>query len=162
VPRAVWIALAAGLVLAAAAALLAFRRKYGAAPLAAPALPPFAELERALGLLGDRSPAETFRGLSRAFRRYLGRAFDFHALESTTTEVQRRLGERGVARDLVQRSAGTLRLADQVKFAARPAGADEAARKVAEARTLATELEILLAPPPPLSPASAGPQETVA
>jgi hypothetical protein len=151
VPRAVWYALGGGLAIAALAGVLVFTRKYGRDPLAAPRLPPIAELERALGLLAERAPADAFRGLSHAFRRYLGRAFSFHALESTTTEVQRRLAERGVERDVVQRSVATLRLADQVKFARRPATAGEAAQRIAETRALAGEIEALLAPQPPVA-----------
>jgi hypothetical protein len=148
VPRQVWYTLAGALALAAFAGVLAYRRRYGSDPLAAPSLPPFAELARALDLLAGRSPDDAFRALSRALRRYLGRVFSFHALESTTTEVQRRLAERGVARELVQRSATTLRLADQVKFARRPARPDEAAERIAEARALAEAFERALAPPP--------------
>jgi hypothetical protein len=147
VPRAVWYALGCGLAIAALAGVLVFTRRYGRDPLAAPRLAPIAELERALVLLAERAPADAFRGLSHAFRRYLGRAFSFHALESTTTEVQRRLAERGVARELTQRSVATLRLADQVKFARRPATAGEVAQRIAETRALAGEVEVILAPP---------------
>jgi hypothetical protein len=148
VPRAVWYALAVALALTALAGMLAYRRRYGSDPLAAPALAPFAELERALGLLGERTPDEAFRGLSHAFRRYLGRAFGFPALESSSTEIHRRLAERGVARDVVQRATATLRLADQVKFARRPARADEVASRIDESRALGREIEGLLSPAP--------------
>ena len=151
VPREAWYALAAGAAMAAFAGILAYRRRYGSDPLAAPQLAPIAELERALGLLAERPPAEAFRGLSHAFRRYLGRAFGFHALESTTSEIQKRLSERSVPREVSQRSTATLRLADQVKFARRPATGDEASQRIAEARTLASEIESFLAPPAPLA-----------
>lgn len=151
VARAAWIALASAVALTALAGVFAYRRRGGTDPLAAPALAPLAELERALGLLAERSPEEAFRGLSLAFRRYLGRAFGFRALESSTSEIQRRLGARGVERGLVQRSVATLRLADQVKFARRPARLEEAAQRIVETRALADEIEILLAPAEPQS-----------
>jgi hypothetical protein len=148
VPRSVWVALATGVALAGLAGIVAWRRRYGTDALAAPSLPPFAELERALGKLAGYAADEAFRGLSTAFRRFLGRAFEFHALESTSTEVSRRLAERNVPRELVQRATAALRLADQVKFARRPARADEAAQRIGDVRAIGAEIEAMLAPPP--------------
>ncbi|MGE0640284.1 MAG: hypothetical protein AB7G12_14575 [Thermoanaerobaculia bacterium] len=145
-PRAVVWALGTALVLTIAAGILAWRRKFAADPLAAPRLSPLAELERALGLLAERQPDEIFRGLSLALRRFLGRSFSFRAVESTTTEIQRRLLDKGVERSLVQRAVQILRLSDQVKFARRPATIDEARERTAETSTIANAVETWLRP----------------
>ena len=148
VPRTAWLALGVGLALAVVAGLLAWRRKLADDPLAAPQLASLAELERALALLAESPPADAFRGLSTALRRYLGRSFGFHALESTTTEIHRRLAERGMERDLVLRGVQTLRLSDQVKFARRPASQEERNQSLHQTRELASTLEAALHPAP--------------
>ncbi len=146
VPRSFWWALAVGGTLAAVAALLAWKRRPGVDPLAAPELSPLAELERALGLLAAEPPAGAFAHLSQALRRYLGRRLGFRALESTTTEVQRRLAALRLDPALVQRSIRVLRLSDQIKFARRPAESAEAAARIAETREIAATVETHLAP----------------
>ncbi len=148
VPRSFWWTMAAGGALAVLAALLAWRNRPGIDPLAAPELSPLAELERALGLLGAEPPAGAFAHLSQALRRYLGRRLGFRALESTTTEVQRRLATQRFDPAFVQRTARLLRLADQIKFAQRPAEQAEATARIAEARELAGAIESHLAPAP--------------
>jgi hypothetical protein len=147
-PRSFWWALAGGGALVALAAVLAWRRRPGVDPLAAPELSPLAELERALARLAAEAPAGAFTHLSLALRRYLGRRLGFRALESTTTEVQRRLAARRFEPALVQRAVRLLRLADQIKFARRPAEPAEAAARIDETRDLAGAIELLLAPPP--------------
>lgn len=154
VPRSFWWTLATGGALAVLAALLAWRNRPGADPLAAPELSPLAELERALALLAAEPPAGAFAHLSQALRRYLGRRLGFRALESTTTEVQRRLATQRFEPAFVQRTVRLLRLADQVKFAQRPAGQEEATARIAEARELAGAIENRLAPAPTPSPAT--------
>ena len=153
VPRSFWWTLATGGALAVLAALLAWRNRPGSDPLAAPELSPLAELERALALLAAEPPAGAFAHLSQALRRYLGRRLGFRALESTTTEVQRRLATQRFEPAFVQRTVRLLRLADQVKFAQRPAGQEEATARIAEARELAGAIESRLAPAPAPSPA---------
>ncbi|MEO8275843.1 MAG: hypothetical protein ABI639_06455 [Thermoanaerobaculia bacterium] len=156
VPRSFWWTLATGIALAFAAAILVWRRRATADPLAAPQLSPIAELERALGLLAVEAPAAGFRLLSHALRRYLGRKLSFRALESTTSEMQRRLAARHFEPVLVQRATRLLRLADQVKFALRPVEASELATRIAECRDLATTVETHLAPPVESQPVTAG------
>lgn len=146
VPRSFWWALAIGAALAVGAAILAWKRRPGVDPLAAPQLSPLAELERALGLLAAEAPAGAFAHLSQALRRYLGRRLGFRALESTTTEVQRRLAALRLEPALVQRAARLLRLSDQIKFARRPAESSEAAERIAETREIAAAIERHLAP----------------
>ena len=70
-----------------------------------------------------------------------------------------RFGERRLATQrfepaFVQRTVRLLRLADQVKFAQRPAGQEEATARIAEARELAGAIENRLAPAPAPSPAA--------
>jgi len=149
VPRSFWWTLAAGGTLVVLAAIVAWRRQRRRAaedPLAAPQLSPSAELERALGLLAVEPPETAFRSLSHALRRYLGRRLAFRALESTTTEVQRRLVAQRFDSALIQRTVRVLRLADQIKFALRPAEETEVAARIAETRELAAAIESHLAP----------------
>ena len=117
VPLSFWWTVAVGRALAAVAAVLAWSAVAGVDPLAAPELSPLAELERALGLLAAEAPAGAFAHLSQALRRYLGRRLGFHALESTTTEIQRRLAALRLDTALVQRAvAAAARLRpDQVR-----------------------------------------------
>ena len=154
VPRSFWWTLATAGALTALAAVLAWRRRPGIDPLAAPELSPLDELERALGLLAAEAPAGAFVHLSQALRRYLGRRLGFRALESTTTEVQRRLAAERFDPALVQRAVRLLRLADQIKFALRPAESAEAAARIGETRELAGAIESHLAPPVAVEPAA--------
>ena len=146
VPRSFWWTLATGGALVALALVLAWKRRPGVDPLAAPELSPLAELERALDLLAAEAPAGAFAHLSQALRRYFGRRLGFRALESTTTEVQRRLAALRLDPALVQRAVRLLRLSDQIKFARRPAESAEAVERIAEARELAGAVEQHLAP----------------
>jgi hypothetical protein len=152
VPKHFWWTVAAFGALVLAAAILAWKRRPGFDPLAAPELSPLAELERALALLAAEPPAGAFAHLSQAFRRYLGRRLGFRALESTTTEVQRRLAGLRLDPAFVQRAVRLLRLSDQIKFARRPADRAEAAARIAEARELADAVELHLAPLAPGAP----------
>lgn len=146
VPESFWWTLAVGGALTALAAVLAWKRRPGVDPLAAPQLSPLAELERALGLLAAEAPAGAFAHLSQALRRYLGRRLGFRALESTTTEVQRRLAALRLDPALVQRAVRVLRLSDQIKFARRPAESSEAAARIGETREIAAAVESHLLP----------------
>lgn len=146
VPWSFWWAAVIGLALAATAAVLAHRLRPAVDPLAAPELSPLAELERALGLLAGEPPAGAFAHLSQALRRYFGRRLAIRALESTTTELQRRLAGLRLDPALVQRSVRLLRLSDQVKFAGRAAESSEALSRIAETREIAAAIELHLAP----------------
>jgi hypothetical protein len=118
-----------------------------AARAEAPALPPLPELAAALAALAGEAPAPGHARLSAALRRYLGRALDFHAVESTTREIERQLAARRLDAALVARSARLLRDADQVKFARRDATSGELERRRQEALELAGAVEDHLHPP---------------
>lgn len=137
------------LALAIAAAAFAARRAglVRAAAGEAPALPPLPELEAALAALAGVAPASGHARLSTALRRYFGRALGFHAVESTTREIERQLAARHLEATLVARSARLLRDADQVKFARRDATSDELERRRTEALALAGAVETHLRPP---------------
>lgn len=157
VPESFWWTLGVGGLLLVAAAILAWRQRRDVDPLAAPQLAPLAELERALGLLGAERPELVFAPLSRAVRRYLGRRLSFRALESTTTEVQKRLTGLRLEVPLVQRTVRLLRLSDQIKFAGKGVTSAEAAQRISEARQIAEEIETHLAP----SEATPAPEENL-
>lgn len=106
------------------------RRK--AAEISAPALPPLEELERELARLaagiaglgsieGGGAPARFAAALSSALRRYLGRELAFPALESTTTEIQRRLRTGKTPEGISRPGVDLLRRLDRIKFSRREA-----------------------------------------
>jgi hypothetical protein len=152
---ALWWTLAA-LAAAVVAAALALARQppppAGAA--VAPALPPLAELERALESIPTADAVAGHAAVSRALRRYLGRALAFPALESTTAEIGRRLRGRGaVDPGLAGRIRRLLGECDGVKFARRPTDAAELAARRDAALAIGRELEAALAPAaPPAAP----------
>jgi hypothetical protein len=98
-----------------------------AAEIAAPALPPFEELERELARIaatlagpeGAGAPARIAAALSSALRRYLGRELEFPALESTTTEIQRRLRAGQTPEGISRPGVDLLRRLDRIKFSRR-------------------------------------------
>lgn len=139
---------AGALVAAALAASWLARRRGAAVATAIGALSPWDELERTLAAIDPRQAEAAHAALSLALRRYLGRAFAMPASQSSTSELGRRLGQRGVASDLVRRSVRLLREVDQVKFARAPAAAEQASSRVAEAREVAQAVARHLAPPP--------------
>ncbi len=150
--RPFWWSLAAGLALCAALAALLWRRELRRAPLAtqAPRLEPFAELLVRLQEIADlpegaSEPAHT--GLSLAVRRFLGRAFAFHAAESTTTEIQRQLKSRHLPEVPARRAVRLLRDCDAVKFARSTAPADALTERLQAARLVGEEVESYLRPP---------------
>jgi hypothetical protein len=149
VPTAFWWTAGGFAATSAALALLLARRKRKRAGASQPtALAPLAELERALAALGGAEPVAAHAVLSLALRRFLGRTLSLPAAESTTSELAARLANRPLDRATVQRTVKLLRVVDQVKFARRPAGADELATRVDEARGVALEVERQMAPPP--------------
>lgn len=142
----------AAFALAITAAAWAVRRAGRAAAaggVARPDLPPLPELEAALAALAGAAPAPGHARLSTALRRYLGRALGFHAVESTTREVERQLAARRLDAALAARAVRLLREADQVKFARRAASADDLERRRGEALTVASGVEAHLHPAAP-------------
>lgn len=127
-----------------AAALVARRRARGAKPVRA--LSPFEELVGALGALGDAAPEPGYERLSNALRRYLGRALDFPAVESSTREIERALAARRLDPALVQRAARLLRESDLVKFGRRAAARELLAQRAADARGIGEAVELHLRP----------------
>lgn len=155
---ALWWTLAAfAAALVVAAIVLARRTPPAVGAAVAPALPPFAELERTLAGLEGSDAVAGHAAVSRALRRYLGRALAFPALESTTAEIARRLGHRGaVDPALARRIRRLLGDCDGVKFALRPTDAPALAARRDEALAIARELELALAPAaPPAAPEGA-------
>jgi hypothetical protein len=155
--RAFWWSLAAGLALCAALALLLWRRarRRAAAIAEEPRLEPFAELLARLQQIaqlpaGASEPAHT--RLSLALRRFLGRAFAFHAAESTTTEIQRQLRSRHLPEVSARRAVRLLRECDAVKFARVPAPPGALGERLGAARAVGEEVESYLRPPVPAAP----------
>jgi hypothetical protein len=147
VPAAFWWTTAALALAGLAAALMVFRRRRGTRGLELAALSPWEELDRALDALDttDLEPAHV--AVSLALRRYLGRCFAMPAAQSSTSELGRRLGQRGLDRELVRRAVRLLREVDQVKFARAAATPESLAARLAEARELAREVKLHLHPP---------------
>jgi hypothetical protein len=121
-----WWTFAAMSVLALALGSWVFARRR-AAETAVPALPPFEELERELarisaalnGLGSVGASARIAAALSSALRRYLGRELEFPALESTTTEIQRRLRAGQTPEGISRPGVDLLRRLDRIKFSRR-------------------------------------------
>ena len=144
-----------GLLLAScllAAGVLARRRRI-AQLVQTPAVDPLTELRQELEeLRRQEDPLAVFSGLSFGLRRYLGKSFGFPALESTTTEIRRRLADLEAPRQLVARVERLLRHFDLVRFARNrgPITQDPGAR-IDEALEIAQEVEAHLAPPATLA-----------
>lgn len=147
--------------LACACALLGYllfrRRKTVAGEVpAAAALPAFEELLGELDRLGadPAVPAiQTHTRISQALRRYFGRSLSFPAMESTTTEIQRRLLGRRIPSTLVRRTVELLRACDLVKFARQDVEPERIQERIATVRDLAREYERQIHPPIPATPA---------
>jgi hypothetical protein len=162
-----WTSLAAAAV--ALAALVAWivrrlRAKTPAAAVAAPALPPSAELlaeltrlEAVAETLGE-DPRGFYTDLTHATKRYLERRLDLPILEWTTFETVRRLRDRNLEPPREIGLAELLGAADRVKFGKGHATREEAKTHLARARRLCEHLEALLAPKPP-APAAEGAAE---
>lgn len=155
-----WIA--AG-VLAALTALMAWlvARRLALTPgaLAAPARPrpaPLAELEERLRRVDPAAGAEpAHTALSLALRDFLGRSLGFQALESTTSEVHRRLQRTPVPAAVAQQLVRLLRDCDQVKFARLDVPPARTEDRLVRARGLARDVDAGLRPPEPLAEAAA-------
>lgn len=117
-----------------------------------PAAPPLDELRTGLEALATISDPLAFHTeLSRVLRRFLGRALGFPAVESTTTEIRRRLTGVHLGPDLVRQTVHLLRRCDEVKFARRrhEEGLDTLARQAAG---IGEQVESHLRPAVPDSP----------
>jgi len=126
------------------------RRRTAEAEATRPPLAPFEELLGELDRLKDEpSLVLLHTRLSLALRHYLARSLDFPALESTTSEIQRRLNRR-LSGPLVRQTVELLRGCDLVKFARQEVGHDRARERVAAARQVARELETHLRPVEPV------------
>ncbi len=149
-----WTAAIGGALCLLAGTLVFLRRRAdagGAADSTVPLLAPLPELVaeiEALAALGAAlagEPAHT--RLSLALRRFLGRSLGIHALESSTSEIRAALREHGLPRAAATDLLEVLRACDGVKFARRPATADEATARLDRARRAATDIATAMAPP---------------
>jgi len=148
------------------------RRKV--AGIAVAALPPLEELERELtriaaglgGFEGTGAPARIAAALSSALRRYLGRELAFPALESTTTEIQRRLRAERTPEGISRTGVDLLRRLDRIKFSRREAANLESpgntasptifSEAIAAARSVASGLDRHRRPPASPEPIPSG------
>jgi hypothetical protein len=150
-------ALAAALSALTAALLWWLWKSRRPAGAAAPALGPFEELETSLAACRTRAtPVEAHALLSSALRRYLGRRLSFAALESSTTEIRRRLHRAVLPASAVEGVITVLGTCDVVKFDRRDASETSPRRgegvlqdRLDLARRAATALESHLRPPEP-------------
>jgi hypothetical protein len=142
----------------AAAGLALWRLKKLSAAVPAPLLAPFEELEQELAHVpSEASSVLGHTRLSRALRRYLGRSLHFPAVESTTTQIRRKLKERPLPSGTAAETVEILRECDLVKFARREPEPGALARRLDTTRELAQRLELHLRPPEPTEgPSSAG------
>lgn len=110
-----------------------------------PLLPPLEELlERLRGLDPATGSEPVHTRLSLGLRRFLGRALDVSALESTTSEIQRNLRATDVPPALAQQTVRLLRDCDQVKFARIAVADDVTGDRLAQTRVLAREIDELM------------------
>lgn len=157
-PRLFWPTFGVLLALSAAAVWLLLRHlgRGGIEGIAdRPRLAPLDELLERLKQLDPSVGSEPVHtGLSQALRDYLGRRLGFNALESTTSEIQRRLRQGPVPVDLYQRTLGLLRDCDQVKFARHDVPHGVTGERLAQAPELARRIETSVAPPAPAEEAA--------
>jgi hypothetical protein len=153
--RAFWIALVAGLVLAAALVLwLVRRRRRAEAPRAAPVpeLPADTEALRALdallasGLLSRGEYRPFYIQLAAVAKRYLERRLGAPILEMTTAETIAFLRGHPHGGELLPVVRDLAEAADRIKFAKGQGLAQEAERHLAAARALVPSLEARLRP----------------
>lgn len=153
-----WTAAALATLLAALLVLLWRRRRRTAhrtAGDARPDLAPLDELHHGLARArGAGEPAEGLARVSLALRRYLGRRLGFHAVESTTTEIRRRLGGRRLPAGAARRCDELLTACDLVKFARRPATEGDLERWTVTAEEVAGRIEDHLRPADEEAPAT--------
>ncbi len=112
-------------------------------------LEPLEELYERLRRLDPAAGEPAHTGLSLGLRHFLGRSLDLRAVEGTTSEIRRRLGQAPVTPDVAQGTVRLLQDCDQVKFAR--AGVDPAhtEERLLAARELAREIDDGLRPVEP-------------
>lgn len=137
-----------GALVAAIAAALWLARRRARATAPRPEAAPLEELLAALASLPAEAPEPGLGHLSAVLRRYLGRTLDFHAVESSTREVERALAARHLDPSLIHRTARLLRGSDLVKFGRRPASAEQLTARISEAREIGEAVESHLRPAP--------------
>ncbi len=130
----------------------------GGEAAAEPLLEPLDEILarlRRLDASAGSEPAHT--AVSLALRRFLGRSLGFQAVESTTSEIQRRLRGTPVPVPAAQRAVRLLRDCDQVKFAALEVAPEVTDDRILKSQALAQEIDAGLHPAEPEpDPASSG------
>lgn len=109
-------------------------------------LSPLEELLRSLGEIDPAASEPAHTAMSLALRRFLGHRLDMNAVESTTSEIQRRLHDAAVTAEEARRVVTFLRQCDQVKFARQDVGSAMTAERLVEARRLGEEIEERLKP----------------
>jgi hypothetical protein len=149
-PGRLWIGIAAGAVLLAAATLVGLRRRKAgrrSPPAAAPtAAPPYEAALRALAALRGRRLSEQhevdlwYRELSAIVRRYLEERFGLRAPERTTEELIREAAGSGLLAPAHQEVVRLfLTECDLVKFARHRPSPDDVSRALAAAERLVRE-----------------------
>lgn len=152
-----WLALAASVLLAVAAAVWALRRRRAAAvaPAPRPELPADVEALGALdalagsGLLAGSEYRAYYIRLTGIAKRYLERRLGAPVLEMTTAETLAFLRGHPVAGALLTAARDLAEAADRIKFAKGEGLAAEAERHLAAVRALVQELEQRLRPAEP-------------
>jgi hypothetical protein len=152
-PAKYWVALAAGVALAAslAALFVARRRRKAALPKpAAPEIPPGEELRLELARLAAAAEGlgDDARGfyseLTHAVKRFLERATREPVLEWTTFETVRRLREKGFEFPREAAFPDLLAGADRVKFGKGAATREDARQALSRARLVLIDVEVRL------------------
>ena len=146
----------AALALACALAFWALDRRLAQVPEGfeaegRPVLPPLEEFEKQLVSLNPNLAEPAHTALSFGLRRYLGRRANFQAVESTTSQIQRRLRETPVTPEEASTVMQLLRSCDQVKFARQDVGSAVTRDRLRQARDLVRNLEERLRPRPQLT-----------
>lgn len=135
-----WTSLAAGGAILLGLFLLSRRRRAASAP--AVVRSPGDELAAALAAAADAPEPEAGHvRLSLGLRRFLGRSFGFRAVESTTSEVRRRLRSRHAPAGAEARIHEILLACDRVKFAREAASREALEARVEAAREIARQVE---------------------
>ena len=119
-----------------------------------PLAPPLDELLERLRQLDPTAPEPAHTGLSLTLRNFLGRSLDFQAVESTTSEIQRRIRQTPLPPAVAQGAVRLLRDCDQVKFARLEVAESLTDDRLYKARELAREIDLGLRPPEPLPEAA--------
>ena len=107
---------------------------------------PLEELLAGLDAVDPAASEPAHTALSLALRRFLGRKLEIVAVESTTSEIHRRLHDTAVRVEEARRTVTLLRQCDQVKFARQEVAAAATTERLAEAKRLGEAIEEGLRP----------------